>query len=285
MTLGLFGFALAACHLDGSLLKDTCSTSHDCNAGNACLQSVCVATGDGSTPVDGGVPPATKCKFPPAECGSALGSPVTVTPSTLSTMLPGRWLWCSGSDYDGSPFNLGPSGTIGIEFNADATQWWFLSDAGNGQVMHESAFDAGGGVDYISGTNQLNLLTSSTSHFGLLISLTNGPPPQMQITSDGPSATYVFEGGNCGGAIAPGFSGSAPPTTYGSCDPNNVYPNSCPTAGGVECSACGPGAASQCTHPCHLSGNDCGTEQTCTAWPQFDYTLAGSCAGFDGYCQ
>jgi hypothetical protein len=202
--------------------------------------------------------------------------------------LPGRWLWCSGDKVDGSELKFGGDDVIGIEFSADASRWWFLVDGGGGQPVPRGGFDSAGAVE-VSGADGgygINLVESANASFPLSVAFTDGPPMHMQLTFED-SAYYVFDGAHCddAGSTDPG-GGPAVPTTPAalgaSCDPNVVLPVSCASQNGATCSVCGYSTAWQCVQPCHLSGTDCPSGQTCL--PLSDFTLAGDCEGFDGTC-
>jgi hypothetical protein len=153
---------------------------------------------------------------------------------------------------------------------------------------------------------QLNLVVSANSAYPLLPSFTDGPPRRMKLVSHGPAAYYVLDDSGCG----PSPDGGSPQrdggvaTDLGSpqgdggvdlgsgggnadfgepCQPNVVTADSCPPVDGVACSICQYASMVwQCVRPCHLGSSECPSPQTCTKLS--DYTLAGQCVGYDGYC-
>jgi hypothetical protein len=280
---------LGGCRVNSGVPKTSCVTDVDCNDGYTCQQQVCVASavvsGGGSGSGGGGC-----ASIPAPACSSAEGNLHPIDHSELLRLLPGRWFWCSGDSISGMPLKIGPSDTIGFEFNADATLWWFLVDDGHGNPVHRSGFQAGGTVEVIGMPDfvQLNLVETGGSWFPLNVSFTDGPPLHMRIISGGPGAYYIHDDTGCGGAVdgptdLGTSSGGGGLAFGGMCDANVVTPESCPTVGGVVCSICQYAQMKwQCVQPCHLAMNECTAPQTCVALD--DYTLSG-CIGYDGYCQ
>jgi hypothetical protein len=272
---------LAGCELSNTLPKNECRTDADCNPGNTCQAGICVGPGGGTTGGGGG-----GCSgLPPAECSSAEGNVHSLDLSELQRLLPGRWLWCKGDSFGGSELVIGGAGTVGIDFNADATRWWFLYDDGHGQPMQHMGFGVGGTVQFVAGGSapQVNLV-DETGWFNLLASITDGPPMHLRLISGGPSSYYVHV--DCG-TLQPGYDGGAAAGPFGgTCDPNVLLPNSCPAADGVACSFCVSmaNASPQCLQPCKMAGGGCTGGQSCIPLPQ-SYTRGGDCVGFDGYCQ
>jgi hypothetical protein len=287
-TVGAFVMAaalVAGCRVD-ALPKNDCLTTADCNSGNSCQQGICV----GDSVVGGGGGCAT---VPAAACSQPEGTEHPLDHSEILRLLPGRWLWCSGDKnlVDGTEFILGPDGTVGIDFNVDATLWWFLVNDGHGNPVHRDGFDSNGTVEILGMPNfvQLNLVLTSNSVFTLNPSFTDGPPKHMRLVSHGPAAYYVHDD-SCTetsgatdigtGTVDMGGGGAF----GGACNPNVVVPDSCPSVNGVTCSICGYATMTwQCLQPCHVAANDCTTPQTCIAFDE--YVLSGDCIGYDGYCQ
>jgi hypothetical protein len=277
--------SLVACRVENSLPRNSCETIADCLNGFTCQEKVCVPADGGS---GGG---GSGCEtFPPAACAQPLGMSHRIDRSELERLLPGRWLWCTGSMSSGMPVKFGRQDGVGFEFNADATLWWVLVDGGNGFPVRATGFDAGGTVEFLGdlSTLQINMIISGNHWIGVVPELTDGPPLHMRFMFSGAMADYVHDETQCGLSsgtdMGGGSSDLASSGTFGgTCDPNVVLPTSCPAVGGVACSVCGyANMAWQCLQPCHVGSTDCTSPQHCVALGA--YTLAGDCVGYDGYC-
>jgi hypothetical protein len=227
------------------------------------------------------VAPRAPCSLPPAACASADGNPHPYDASELQRLLPGQWLRCPAA----GAVVAGPAGNVGLEFNADATTWWFLDDGGNGRLVPHVGFDSGGTVDivteiFVPQSYQLNMLSTGLT-YGFSPRFTDGPPRHMHNDGVDVPIQYLHVDGNCAAVVPPGYDGGAADGSFGgSCDPNRVLPDSCPSVGGVACSIC----AAQCVQPCTVAKGGCPGGQTCIPDPG-ENTRAGDCVGFDGYCR
>jgi len=207
-------------------------------------------------------------------------------PSELQRVLPGRWMLCAT--------NPGfPAGTIGIEFNQDASQWWFLVDDGNGQPKKRDGFDSSGWTNLLvmnGQFTQIDLFNNAQGFYPSGITISDGPPPHMHFDAVGDVGDFIRAPDGCGGALSGPFMGSASTASFGDvCAMNTpVKANTCPSIDGVACSFCAflglnMPRPNQCMRPCHRSMNECPQGTTCVVMTEV--TVAGACTGFDGYCQ
>jgi hypothetical protein len=273
---------VAGCRIEKVLPRNSCHTTADCVGQNACVQGVCVG------PVDAG---RSSCEtFPPSTCARSAGPAHSIDRSELQRLLPGRWLWCSGSTDIGQPAQ---PGVIGVEFNMDATLWWFLYDDGNG-IPQARAGDAVGTVEFVGqvdGSVLLKLVSGGGS-FTFSPVFTDGPPLHMRLMNNTSNAYYISDDSGCVEhgdpnivdlSLAPIYDLSSNGSIGGPCDPAVVLPTTCPAMGGLACSICGMSAGMfQCMQPCRIGSTDCPSPQKCVSAGV--YTSAGDCAGFDGVC-
>ena len=211
-------------------------------------------------------------------CRTPVGSR---TPSTVSEALhhlPGRWLSCYTTGG-------GPGETIGIEFNQDVSQWWFLIDDGRGNPVKRAGIDSSGAVNLLVKDDALvevDLFTQSQRLYPTVIALSGGPTPRLEIFG----GQYILAPSGCGGALDGPFDQGSPTTSFGDeCNSWPVAPNSCPLVGGVQCTFCAflqLSATARCMQPCHRGQNDCPAGMSCVSLT--DVSIAGWCADYDGYC-
>ena len=236
---------------------------------------------DGGTSSDGGT--ANICGSV-AACQTPIGNVAPKTASEVLRRLPGRWLLCGTDSH-----KFGPADNVGIEFNQDASLWWFLVDDGNGNPVKRDGFDSSGQANVVvmnDQVSQVNLFTQDHGLYPTLAALSDGPPPHLQLNSPSGEGNFVLAPSGCGGALDGPFSQGPPTTAFGDqCNSWPVAPNGCPLVNGAQCSFCASlqtAMTSRCMQPCHRSQNDCPAAMSCVSLTYV--SIAGSCGDYDGYC-